>query len=214
VSVGGELPGVPRGVIIEPIDPRMSYLQQFAIWLGTEWRKAVPFAHKFRAMMDFPFAGDTIGELSVERVDVQHEGIGPGQYAYTARIVLRGPGGQQGVRRALKALFSSHPMTFSGYGNPYQLWFGTPEIESLGDKRYAVCIKGAGARVFLDDELQRFLEYLAEEGQLATQPGPDVAQALVETYLQRYQAEIARKVGRYRSQLRRIEDPGAGNGDT
>ena len=41
-------------------------------------------------------------------------------YAYAVRMTLSGPGGQQGVRRALKALFSAHPMTFSGYGNPYQ----------------------------------------------------------------------------------------------
>jgi hypothetical protein len=192
----------------------MSHLQQFAIRLGTEWRKDVPFARKFRAMMDFPFPGDTIGDLTVEYVDVQHEGIGPGQYAYTAQIVLRGPGGQQGVRRALKAFLSSHPMTFSGYGNPYQLWFGTPEIESLGDKRYAVRIQGAGARVFLDDELQRFLEYLAEEGQLPTQSDPAAAESLVDTYLERYQAEIKRKVDRYRSQLRRIEDLGTEDSDT
>jgi len=172
----------------------------------------MPFAVKFRAMMDFPFPGDTLGDLTVEDVDVQHEGIGPGQYAYTARIVLRGPGGQQGVRRALKSLLSAHPMTFSGYGNPYQLWFGTPEIESLGDKRYAVRIQGAGARVFLDDELKRFLAYLDEEGQLV--PRPDAAGGLVDAYLRRYQAEIKRKVDRYRRQLRRIQDPGIENGGT
>jgi hypothetical protein len=174
----------------------------------------MPFANKFRAMMDFPFAGDTIGDLTVEHVDVQHEGVGPGQYAYRARIVLRGPGGQQGVRQALKALFSLHPMTFSGYGNPYQLWFGKPEIESLGDKRYAVSIQGAGARVFLDDELHRFLEYLDEEGQLAARPDAAAIEGLVDTYLRQYQAEIKRKVDRYRSQLRRIGEPGTEWGGT
>ena len=90
------------------------------------------------------------------------------------------------------------------FGNPYQLWFGKPEIESLGDKRYEVHIAGAGARVFLEDELHRFLAFL-EVCQLGTQPDPTAGAALVETYLQGYQAEVKRKVGRYRSKLRRIE---------
>ena len=166
----------------------------------------MPFATKFRAMMDLPFAGDTLGSFTVERVDVGHTSTGPGQYAYTVRMTLHGPGGQQGVRRALKPLLSEHPMTFSGYGNPYQLWFGKPQIESLGDRRYAVRIDGAGARVFLADELHRFLAYLDERGPLETKPIGTDREALVETYLQGYQAEVNRKVGRYRSGLRRSED--------
>lgn len=165
----------------------------------------MPFAKKFRAMMDFPFAGDTLGSFVVESVDVRDTPSGSGRYTYAVRMTLCGPGGQQGVRRALKPLFSQHPMTFSGYGNPYQLWFGKPEIESLGDRRYAVRIAGAGARVFLADELRRFLAYLDEEGQIGALSDPAAGEALVETYLQGYQAEVKRKVGRYRSKLRRIE---------
>ena len=130
----------------------------------------MPFASKFRAMMDLPFAGDTVAGFAVESVDVRDERSGPEGYAYSVRIVLCGLGGKQGVRRALKTLFSSHQTTFSAYGNPYQLWFGRPEIESLGDKRYVVRVQGAGARVFLGDELQRFLGYLDESGQLTARP--------------------------------------------
>jgi uncharacterized protein with von Willebrand factor type A (vWA) domain len=165
----------------------------------------MPFAAKFRAMMDLPFAGDTVGGLTVEHVDASHESVGPGQYAYTVHMVLRGPGGQAGVRQALKTTFSSHPMTFSGYGNAYQLLFGRPEIESLGDKRYAVRVRGAGGRVYLDDELHRFLAYLVEEGQAVAQPDRAAEEALVEGYLERYRAEIKRKVDRFRSKIRRIE---------
>ena len=57
---------------------------------------------------------------------------------YPVRLLLRGPGGRQAVLRVFKALLSSHPMTFSGYGNPYQLSFGKAEVESLGEQRYAV----------------------------------------------------------------------------
>jgi len=166
----------------------------------------MPFADKFRAMMRFPFAGESVGGFVVESVDVRHESGGAGRYAYPVQMVLRGPGGQQGVLRALKALFASHPMTFSGYGNPYQLWFGKPEIESLGDQRYAVTVEGAGARVFLTEELERFLAYLGAQGQLATQAEPAAQETLVEAYLEGYKAEIQRLVGRYRSKLRRAAD--------
>ena len=110
------------------------------------------------------------------------------------------------MRRALKPLLSAHPTTFSGYGNPYQLWFGTPQIESLGDKRYAVSVEGAGARISLAQELDRFLKALNEGGQLADQGNRTDRDALVEEYLDRYRAEIKRKVDRYRRKIRRIED--------
>jgi len=124
----------------------------------------MPFADKFRAMMNFPFPGDEVAGFVVDVVDVGHESGDPGGYVYPIRLVLRGAGGQSGVQRALKALLPPHTMTFSAYGNPYQLWFGKPQIEALGDRRYAVTVKGGGARVFLADELERFLAFLAEEG--------------------------------------------------
>lgn len=163
----------------------------------------MPFADKFRAMMDFPFPGDTVGAYLVESVDVGHESGGPGIYKYAVRLVLRGPGGQQGVRQALKPLFSTHCTTFSGYGNPYQLWFGRPEIEALGDSRYAVTVEGAGARTFLEDDLERFVTYLIDEGWLQAPPSPAAKEALVEAYLDQYRAEVKRQVDRYRGRLRK-----------
>jgi hypothetical protein len=169
----------------------------------------MPFAAKFRAMMDLPFAGDTLGGFDVESMDVSHRS-GELGYAYSVRMVLRGPGGQQGVRRALKDLLSAHPTTFSGYGNPYQLWCGKPEIESLGDRRYAVSVEGAGARVYLEQELRRFLASLDQEGYLADRPDIAPRETLVEAYMERYRAEIKRKVGRYRRRLRKDGDAGTG----
>ena len=168
----------------------------------------MPFAKKFRAMMNFPFAGERLGNYTVESVDVRDERGGSEGYVYAVRIVLRGPGGKQGVRRALRSLFSSHPTTFSGYGNPYQLWFRKPGIESLGDKRYMVRVEGGGARICLAEELHRFLTYLDESGQLVTRPDQAVQEAPVEAYLEQYQAEVRRKVSRYRSRLRRTEEAG------
>ena len=134
----------------------------------------MPFAKKFRAMMDFPFPGDTVGDFAVENVEVWDERGGSEGYVYGVEMVLCGLGGQQGVRRALKSLFSQHPTTFSGYGNPYQLWFRKPEVESLGDKRYTVRVKGSGARIYLAPELERFLSYLADKGHLETASDPAI----------------------------------------
>ena len=168
----------------------------------------MPFAKKFRAMMDFPFAGDTIGDFAVESVDVRDERGDSEGYVYGVRIVLRGPGGQQGVKRALRSLFSLHLTTFSGYGNPYQLWFRKPQIESLGDQRYAVTVKGAGMRISLEPELDRFLRYLEDNGHLAAQIDPPIRETLIGAYLDQYRAEIKRKVDRYRRKLENAEEIG------
>lgn len=165
----------------------------------------MPFADKFRAMMDFPFPGDVVGGYLVESVAVGHEGGGPGIYKYAVRMVLSGPGGQQGVKQALKPLFATHCTTFSGYGNPYQLWFGRPEIEPLGEGRYAVTVEGAGAAIRLADDLARFLAYLGDEGCLSAPLTPADANAAIEAYLEQYRGEIKRKVDRYRGKLRRAE---------
>ena len=163
----------------------------------------MPFAKKFRAMMDFPFPGDTMGDFTVESVDVRDEHGGGEGYVYGVRMVLRGPGGLQGVQRALKTFFAQHPTTFSGYGNPYQLWSRKSEIESLGEQRYAVDVKGAGARVHLEPELARFLQYLDEAGRLAEPHDAAGQEALVESYLERYRGEIKRRVERYDRKLAR-----------
>ena len=161
----------------------------------------MPFAKKFRAMMDLPLSGETLGDFAVEEIDVWDEPGSAGQYAYGVRMTLRGPGGQQGVRRALRELLSAQPTTFSGYGNPYQLWFGSPEIEALGDKRYAVSLRGAGARIRLAPELARFLRYLQDGGMLARPLDAGAGQEAVDTYLERYRGEIRRQVDRYRRRL-------------
>lgn len=100
----------------------------------------MPLAKKFRAMMDFPFPGDTMGNFIVESVDVYVVKEDKGGIVYGVRMALSGPGKVQNVQQAIKALFSQHPTTFSGFGNPYQLWFMKPEIESLGEQRYAVTV--------------------------------------------------------------------------
>jgi hypothetical protein len=164
----------------------------------------MPFAKKFRAMMGFPFAGDKVGDFTVEHVDVGCDPHGSGRYTYPVRLVLHGRGGQRGVRTALKEMLRSRTTTFSAYGNGYQLWFAKPEIVSLGDRRYEVRVEGAGARVTLKDELHRFAVYLQEAGAL----GPEGAD-LVEEYLEGYRGEVKRLVGRYRSKLRRREPDAA-----
>jgi hypothetical protein len=162
----------------------------------------MPFAKKFRAMMNFPFPGESIGDFSVESVDVHDEKSGGDGYVYGVRMVLRGSGGVQGVKRSLKAFFSQHPTTFSGYGNPYQLWFRKAEIESLGNQRYAVSVKGAGARVYLEQELRRFLQTLSEDDRLAAPSDPAAQGAIVEAYLERYRQDIQRQVERYNRRLK------------
>lgn len=165
----------------------------------------MPFAKKWCAMMAFPLPGGTLGDFEVEHVDVRDVPGEFGQHGYALRMVLRGPGGQQGVRRALKDLVNARPLTFSSYGNPYQLWCGRPEIERLGDKRYAVTARGAGVPIALEDAPERVLAHLVEKGLLAGQPDDAELQALIATDLDDYRAEVQRSVSRYRGKLRRVQ---------
>ena len=163
----------------------------------------MPFANKFRAMMGLPLPGDRIGDFLAESVLVADVRSGWDGYAYSVQMVLEGPGGKAGVRRTLGPLFAQRVTTFSSYGNPYQLWFGKPEIESLGNRRYSVEVAGAGARIELKTDLERFLEYLKGEGPSALHP--DGEAQLMETYLEEYRSDVLRRVERYRRQLKRSE---------
>jgi hypothetical protein len=165
----------------------------------------MPFAKKFRAMMDFPCVGDTLDGFTVESVEVRDMQGEFGQHGYAVRMVVRGLGGQQAVKRTVGALLSARPVTFSSYGNPYQLWAGSPEIESLGDKRYAVTARGAGVPIALEEALQRFVHYLDEHGVIAVEPGADALSGLVRAYLDCYRDDVRRAVARYRGKARRTE---------
>jgi hypothetical protein len=162
----------------------------------------MPFAIKFRAMMDMPFVGDHLGDMLVESVSVGHEGGAVG-YAYPLRLVLVGPGGLAGVKKAIKPLFSRRCTTFSGYGTPYHLWFGKPSCESLGSERYAVIAEGAGVHVHLEADLKRFCEHLAAKGVLSDTSLEYTE--LVQGYLDGYKVEVARVVSRYHNKLARLE---------
>jgi hypothetical protein len=162
----------------------------------------MPFANKFRAMMDLPLPGDTVGDFTVESVEVNDEPREWWGYAYAVRIVVHGPGGKAGVRRALAPLLSKRVTTFSSYGNPYQLFFDRPEVESLGDRRYAVAVGGAGVRIELEGELERFAGHVGTEGAMSRPPNSAVPEVVA--YLEGYRAEVQRRVDRYRRRLRSL----------
>lgn len=147
-------------------------------------------------MMNFPFPGNMKGDFTVESEDVRDES-GVDGYVYGVQMVLSGSGGVQDMKRALKAFFSQYLTNFSGYGNPYQLWFRQAEIGSLSEKRYAVNVKGSGMRVYLEPELRRFLQYLNKENQLATPSDAAAQETLEEAYLEQYRLEIKRLEERY-----------------
>lgn len=163
----------------------------------------MPLAKKFRAMLDFPFPSDMVGEFTVDNVDVRVEREDREGIVYRTRLELSGPGSLAALQKALKPFFAQHPTTFSGYGNPYLLWFGNIEYESLGEGRFAVNAKGLGVRVYLAPELGRFLEFLATNGHLAAATDSDAQATLVAAYLAQYQKEIARLVGRYTRKVER-----------
>ncbi len=150
----------------------------------------MPFAGEFRDAMGFPREGTEVDGFIVELVRVDHAGVGDGRYEYPTEIVLRGRGGKDGVRRALKPLFSTRRTIFSEFGNPYQCSPGRMAVESLGEGRYRVSARGAGVRIRLREELVRFLASLAAGGHLVPGAVADPA-STVDEYLRRYRDESA-----------------------
>ena len=142
----------------------------------------MPFANKFRFTMRLPEPGKRIGDFTVESCSVEHDPSGYGRYEYRVEIVMKGKGGQQGVRRAAKDLLAPVKTTFSAYGNAYQLRFGKMEVESLGDQRYSLHGIGLGARVFLRKEVERFCDYLCDEGLLSEKEKSKITDRYIEAY--------------------------------
>ena len=62
--------------------------------------------------------------------------------------------------------------------------------------------------MFLGDQLERFLEHLEVEGVVGPFQDEGSAKGLVDAYLEAFKAEIARKVGRYRRKVKKLETPG------
>ncbi|MBT3273648.1 MAG: hypothetical protein HN368_10865 [Spirochaetales bacterium] len=147
----------------------------------------MPFANKFIKTMGLPRIGEKLDEFMVTAVEVGHVGTGPGQYRYPIRLVLQGKGGCAGAKAAVRNLFSEVKTTFSGYGNPYQLYVGKYDAKGIGDQCYEITAEGFGARIYLDQEFRRFLRFLEHSQRIHIRP------AVLDEYLREYQAETTRK---------------------
>ena len=166
----------------------------------------MPFAPKFRAMMALPCLG-TRSAISWSRASPWGTRAAPrASTPIPWRMVLRGvfllgAGGRQAGHQSRSFVSAAPP--FRAYGTPYHLWFGPAPIEKLDTGRYEITAEGAGARVHLEQDLERFCQHLADQGLLAADANE--RHALVTAYLDGWRAEIARLVGRYRTKLARHE---------
>ena len=148
----------------------------------------MPFAGEFRSGMRLPENGEQLGPFTIERVRVEHAGVAPGRYEYPVDLVLRGKGGKDGARKALKPLLDRRATIFSEFGNPYQCSIGGVKVESLGNERYRLTARGVGVRIDLRPELDRFLDYLSEAPPAAG-AAASAREAVVADYLAAYQRE-------------------------
>jgi hypothetical protein len=162
----------------------------------------MPFAAKFWAAMEIPFPGDVVGGFEVEYVDVQHHGIGDGRYEYPISMILRGKGGKQGVRNAVKKYLGAKRTTFSGFGNPYHCWVSKIVVESLGDQRYGLKARGIGVRIFLREELERFYHHLEAEGH--TEGDESILRDVLNVYMDAYMKGISRTSAAYKRRIQKI----------
>jgi hypothetical protein len=168
--------------------PQLAHRERLSY--GHHGEGTMPFAGEFRSGMRLPHDGDAFGAFVVESVQVEHVGAAPGRYEYPLEIVVRGKGGKDGARKALKPVLDRRATIFSEFGNPYQCGIGTVKVESLGESRYRLRARGVGTRIHLRTELARFMDHLAAKGCLsgASTAGPDARRDVVAGYLAAYQA--------------------------
>ncbi len=147
----------------------------------------MPFASEYRRGMGFPKEGEVVAGFSVESVRVEHVSVSRGRYEYPTEIIVKGKGGKMKVRKAFRKFFDTRKTLFSGYGNPYQCMPGKMEIEGLDEGRFSIKARGTCVRVYLRDELNRFIQYLLENRYLANRMDNAERQHMIEDYLKKYQ---------------------------
>ena len=150
----------------------------------------MPFSSKFRNGMGFPKEGQVIDGFTVESVSVSHINISRGHYEYPTEVIVRGQGNANAARRTFKEFYRARRTLFSGYGNPYQCRHGKMMVQGLGDCRFSITTRGTCVRVYLRNELARFLEYLSRNNQLSTEVE---CETTVAEYMKEYVKSSSRK---------------------
>lgn len=146
----------------------------------------LPFAKKFKKCMELPEEGDFVEGFSVESIKVGHIGLHQGIYEYPTQLIVKGKGGKLGVRKAFKPIFDKISTTFSGYGTPYQCRGTKIQVKRLEEGKYLIKVHGVCTRVFLKEELIKFIQYLRENQYLDKKRDSSTAEQITEDYINKY----------------------------
>ena len=130
--------------------------------------------------------GIVVDGFRVESVSVMHIGVDKGIYEYPTEMAVEGKGNADRVRRAFKVYFNIRKTIFSGYGNPYQCVPGRIQVRELGNGRFLITTRGRCVRIFLRDELERFMEHLCEKDLIAEGMDNVDWKKLIEDYIENY----------------------------
>lgn len=153
----------------------------------------MPFSRKFQNGMGFPKEDQVIDGFTVESVSVSHINISDGHYEYPTEIVVRGKGSTNKVRKTFKEFFKTKRTLFSGYGNPYQCRHGKMVVQSLGNCRFSITARGTCVRIYLRDELVRFMEYLYENKQFTDDADKSERETTIADYMKKYVRSSSRR---------------------
>ena len=144
--------------------------------------------------MELPGVGVKLDRFTIERFEIGHRPIGSSRYEYPVEYELRGQGGVQGVKKALRPFTRRRRSTFSGFGTPYQLKFGGIVVVALGDKRYAAYFTGIGVGFDLVGELRTFSKFIAANH--LSIDTDDERERSIDEYIAEYKLDVKRKIRR------------------
>jgi len=152
----------------------------------------MPFARKFEKGMGFPKVGQVVKGFTVESVSVRHISIQGGYYEYPTKIVVKGEGSADQVKKTFKEFYNDRRTLFSGYGNPYQCGHGNMDIRKVGVGRFLITSRGACMRIHLIPELMSFMAYLFNIRALSIDSDEDVWKEIIVEYMAEYEKSTLR----------------------
>jgi len=114
----------------------------------------LPVSRTYWREMGFPKKGEVIDGFRVETVSIKHASAYTdklARYEYPTKIVVKGDGTVDDVKKAFARFFETEKTVRSSYGSPYQCKPGKMVVHDLGEKRFRIEALGSCERT-LDEE--------------------------------------------------------------
>jgi hypothetical protein len=117
---------------------------------------SLPISKRYQREMGFPKEGEVFGGFRVESVSIEHVAAYTdklARYKYPTKIIVKGDGTVDDVKKAVIKFFVGEKTLHSSYENPYRCESGEMHVHDLGENKFKIEALGSCVRV-LEEELK------------------------------------------------------------